>query len=315
MIVGTHSCISKDVVYKDLALTIVDEEHKFGVKQREAIMQKAAAGVHNITMSATPIPRSYAQAVYGDSVQIYTINEKPAGRKDVLTGIGKDEEKTFRFLEAEILQRGHQAYVVCPMIDASEKTPDVRSVEEVSKQYRERLEPLGIRIATLTGRDKTEKTEETIRAFQAGEIHILIATTVIEVGVNVPNATTMIITNAERFGLSGLHQLRGRVGRGNAQSYCVLQSSATTGDAAARLQIMCSTNDGFRIAAEDLTLRGPGDFLGTQQSGSNKYVTLMVQYPDMYKECVGYAKELIDRGPKCCKMLRKLYEEEVQKSA
>lgn len=315
IIVGTHSCISKDVTYKNLALTIVDEEHKFGVKQREAIMQKAAAGVHSITMSATPIPRSYAQAVYGDSVQIYTINEKPAGRKDVLTGIGRDEEKTFRFLEAEILQRGHQAYVVCPMIDPNEKTPDVKSVEEVSKKYRDRLEHLGIRIATLTGKDKKEKTEETIRAFQAGEIHILIATTVIEVGVNVPNATTMIISNAERFGLSGLHQLRGRVGRGDAQSYCVLQSNATSGDAAARLQIMCSTNDGFKIAAEDLKLRGPGDFLGTQQSGMNKYVTLMVQYPDMYKQCVGYARELIDRGPKCCKMMREIYGEEGSASA
>ena len=300
-VVGTHSCIGKDVVYNNLALTIVDEEHKFGVKQRAAIVEKAAAGVHSVTMSATPIPRSLAQVIYGDNIQLHTIRTMPAGRLPIITGIARDQNKVYRFIYSEI-KRKHQVYVVCPMIEPNEKTPGVKSVEEVSDDYETVFKPYGIRIATLTGRDSKEQTEDVIGKFKNGEIDILIATTVIEVGVNVPNASVMVVTNAERFGLSGLHQLRGRVGRGQAQSYCVLQSFANDEKAVSRLNVMCNSTDGFEIAEADLKLRGAGDFLGTQQSGSNKYISLMLANPDKYKDSVRIAKELIDRGMDCCKL-------------
>ena len=303
MIVGTHSCIANDVNYHKLVLTIVDEEHKFGVAQRSKIIEKAAMGVHNITMSATPIPRSLAQVVYGDEIQLQTIRSMPEGRKPVITGIGRDKGKTFRFLLKEV-KAGHQAYVVCPVIDPSEKLPNLKSVEEVRDEYEAVLGPYGVRIATLTGRDNKEQTEATIQAYKNGDYDVLIATTVIEVGVNVPNATMMIITNAERFGLSGLHQLRGRVGRSNLQSYCVLQSDAEDDKAMARLNAMVNTTDGFEIAEADLRLRGAGDFLGTQQSGDNKYVSLMLAYPEIYKEAKEYARELINRGSDSCDMMR-----------
>lgn len=303
MIVGTHSCIANDVNYHKLALTIVDEEHKFGVAQRSKIIEKAAMGVHNITMSATPIPRSLAQVVYGDEIQLQTIRSMPEGRKPVITGIGRDKGKTFRFLLKEV-KAGHQAYVVCPVIDPSEKLPNLKSVEEVRDEYEAVLGPYGVRIATLTGRDTKEQTEATIQAYKNGDYDVLIATTVIEVGVNVPNATMMIITNAERFGLSGLHQLRGRVGRSDLQSYCVLQSGAEDDKAMARLNAMVSTTDGFQIAEADLKLRGAGDFLGTQQSGDNKYVSLMLAYPEQYEKAKEYARELINRGADSCDMMR-----------
>lgn len=303
MIVGTHACIANDVNYHKLALTIVDEEHKFGVAQRSKIIEKAAMGVHNITMSATPIPRSLAQVVYGDEIQLQTIRSMPEGRKPVITGIGRDKGKTFRFLLKEV-KAGHQAYVVCPVIDPSEKLPNLKSVEEVRDEYESVLGPYGVRIATLTGRDSKEQTEATIQAYKNGDYDVLIATTVIEVGVNVPNATMMIIANAERFGLSGLHQLRGRVGRSNLQSYCVLQSDAEDEKAMARLNAMVSTTDGFQIAEADLKLRGAGDFLGTQQSGDNKYVSLMLAYPEQYEKAKEYARELINRGADSCDMMR-----------
>ncbi len=308
LVIGTHACIGRDVEYNKLALTIVDEEHKFGVKQRAAIIEKAAVGVHSITMSATPIPRSLAQVMYGDDIQLHTIRTMPEGRKPVITGISRDKGKLLRFLVKEV-RRGHQAYVVCPMIDPNENLPDVKSVEEVREEYCSVLDALGVRVETLTGRDSKEVTEDVIGRFKAGQIDVLIATTVIEVGVNVPNATMMIISNAERFGLSGLHQLRGRVGRSSLQSFCVLQSDAEDEKALARLNTMCRTTDGFEIAEEDLKLRGTGDFLGTRQSGENKYVALMLTNPDRYKTAVRLAKEIIDRGLDCCALGRQVEEE------
>lgn len=308
LVIGTHACIAGDVVYSNLALTVVDEEHKFGVKQRAAIVEKAAAGVHSITMSATPIPRSLAQVIYGDNVQLHTIKTMPLGRKPVITGIAKDPAKVFRFLASEA-KKGHQAYVVCPMIDANDENPDVGSVETVSEEYRKVLEPLGVSVETLTGKDSKARTEDVIERFKSRDIDILIATTVIEVGVNVPNATTMVVTNAERFGLSQLHQLRGRVGRGDLQSYCVLRSDTQDDKALERLNALCQTTDGFKIAEADLKLRGAGDFLGTQQSGNNKYVMLMLGNPERYKTAVRLAKELIDRGMSCCKLTQKVEEE------
>ena len=216
-----------------------------------------------------------------------------------------------KFILKEV-QAGHQAYVVCPMIETNEKAPELKSVEVVSKEYKDFLEPYGVRIATLTGKTSTEETEETINKFKNGEIDVLIATTVIEVGVNVPNATVMVITNAERFGLSSLHQLRGRVGRSELQSYCILQSEDETEKGLARLQVMCDTTDGFKIAEADLQQRGAGDLLGTQQSGDNKYVSLMIANPERYQDALTAAKELIRRGKNCCPMMEQIMEERMQ---
>lgn len=195
-IVGTHAVIAKDVTYNRLAITVTDEEHKFGVAQRAALVE-AAAGVHNITMSATPIPRTLAQAVYGNAVQLYTIKTMPQGRKPVITGVATDEKKIFRFIINQAKQ-GHQTYVVCPMIDPNDDMSDVKSVDEVSRYYERIISPYGVRIAVLTGRNSKEETEEIICGFKNHEFDVLITTTVIEVGVNVPSATVMVVSNAER---------------------------------------------------------------------------------------------------------------------
>lgn len=297
-IVGTHACVAKDVRYHALALAITDEEHKFGVAQRSSLVEKASAGVHSITMSATPIPRSLAQIVYGGGVQCHTIQTMPAGRKPVITGIAKSRERIYKFLLNQV-RHGHQAYVVCPMIETNEEMENVESVESISAAYREALEPSGVRIATLTGRDSKEDTERIIESFRKGEIHILIATSVIEVGVNVANATAMVISSAERFGLASLHQLRGRVGRSDLQAYCVLESRNLTEKAQQRLDAIVRTTNGFEIAEADLAMRGAGDLLGTKQSGSNKYMELMLSYPDKYEEAQRYARELLDAGTRC----------------
>lgn len=297
-VVGTHSVIAKDVVYKNLALTVADEEHKFGVAQRAALLEKAQSGAHAITMSATPIPRSLAEVIYGNAVQLYTIKTRPAGRLPIKTVISTGRENLYKRLYVEV-KRGHQVYVVCPMIEQNDEMADVDSVEEVERAYRDALEGYGIRIATLTGKDSKTYTEETIAKFKAHDFDILISTTVIEVGVDVPNATVMVITNAERFGLSSMHQLRGRVGRSSLQAYCVLEPHNITPEANKRLEAMCSTNNGFEIAEADLKIRGAGDILGTRQSGDNKYMELMLAFPDEYKKCQEIAKKMLDEDVKC----------------
>lgn len=302
IIVGTHSVIGKDVTFSNLALTVVDEEHRFGVMQRAAIVQKAAEGVHNITMSATPIPRSLAFTIYGGAIQPYTITTMPPGRKPVITGIASSQEKLFKFIIKEV-KKGHQLYVVCPMVDPSEKVLGVKSVDEVYAEYKEVLSSHGIRIGTLTGKDTKKKTTEVMSGFKNGEIDILIATTVVEVGVNVPNATLMVVSNAERFGLATLHQLRGRVGRSNLQAYCVLDARNCSEKGLQRLNVMCSTNDGFKVAEEDLKIRGAGELLGTKQSGENKYITLMLAYPAEYVKAQEIAKEMLSNNVDC-RMLR-----------
>lgn len=308
IVIGTTSILNSEIVFRKLALCITDEEQRFGVSQREALRRKAAEGVHTITMSATPIPRSLAMVMYGETVQLLTIKTMPEGRKPVMTGVAKSKEHIYKFIRSQV-NKGHQVYVVCPLIEANEKLEGVRSVEETEVDYLNALENYGIRIATLTGKDKKSTIEETISDFRAGEIDVLIATTVIEVGVNVPNATCIIISNAERFGLSSLHQLRGRVGRGSIQSYCVLDTEQRDND---RIVAMCSTADGFEIAKADLKIRGPGDFIGTQQHGKdNKYLSLMLAYEDKYKEAVRIADELLDRGMDCCELTRRIESEEI----
>ena len=291
-VVGTHALLNPDITFKDLAMIIVDEEHKFGVIQRDALTEKASRGVHFITMSATPIPRSLAQVLYGDTIQLCTIRSMPNGRKPIVTLTAHNQDSVFRFIDKQV-KAGRQVYVVCPMIDKNEDMEGVISVEELKMLYSKALTPLGISIATLTGRTSKTDLQNIISEYKAGNINVLIATTVIEVGVNVPNASVIVIHNAERFGLAGLHQLRGRVGRGQYQSYCILFSEDQSNP---RLQVMCETNDGFKIAEEDLKLRGTGELIGLKQSGDDKYVSLMLAYPEKYKAAKKIANELIDSG-------------------
>lgn len=298
IVIGTHSLASKSKAFPfefhNLALIVTDEEHKFGVAQREALVEKASAGVHTISMSATPIPRSLAQVIYGSSVQLYTIKTMPKGRKPVITGLASTQTKLFNFIIKQARQ-GLQTYVVCPMIEKNEDLAGVKSVEEVSKEYHDALDAYGVRIETLTGRDEKNRTEDVLARFKTGQIDVLISTTVIEVGVNVPTATTMVVVNAERFGLAGLHQLRGRVGRGSYQSFCVLDASNAGEDGLERLNVLVNNSNGFDIAKEDLRIRGAGDFIGTKQSGENKYLALVLAYPEEYQRAQRLAIEMIDK--------------------
>ena len=290
-VVGTHAVISKGVEFCNLGLTVVDEEHKFGVLQREALKEKANEGVHSVSMSATPIPRSLALTMYGDSFDIFTIQTMPMGRKPIITKqFGKDEE-IFKFMYGEIMN-GHQAYIVCPLIDDPDTIQDdeiapPESVNEVFEKARAYY-PDNIVVDVITGKMKDEEKRERIDRFKNGETHILIATTIIEVGVNVPNATVIGIMDADRFGLAQLHQLRGRVGRNSLQSYCLLRSEDFENK---RLNVMCETTDGFVIAQEDLKLRGSGEFIGTKQSGSDKNIELALKYPRFYNDIKNYIKE------------------------
>lgn len=291
-IVGTHSVISDSVEFKNLGLTVVDEEHKFGVIQRETLRKKASEGVHSISMSATPIPRSLALTLYGDAMDIYTIKSRPKGRLPIKTGVVNDDKAIFSFMQHEI-EQGHQCYIVCPLIendDIGEYKETPESVEEVYEKVCNyfKIHNPSIKAAIITGKMKDSEKVEINEAFSKNEVQILIATTIIEVGVNVPNATVITIMNAERFGLAGLHQLRGRVGRSNLQSYCMLKSNELQNE---RLRVMCQTTDGFEIAQEDLKLRGTGDFFGTRQSGDNEDVKLMLRYPDIYQNIKQYITE------------------------
>ena len=296
LIVGTQALLTDTYQFKDLALVVEDEEHKYGVLQRQTLIDKAAKGTHIVTMSATPIPRTLALTIYGDNVQVYSIKTKPAGRKPVITGVQNKMDPVFRYLYSEIKRKGHQAYVVCPLVYASDKIPGVTSVEETFEMYRKALESHEIRVGMVTGKTKKTEAEQTIQKFSRNEISILISTTVIEVGVNVPNATCIVIQNAERFGLAQLHQLRGRVGRGSDQACCVLYSQETDNP---RLEAMCLTSDGFKIAEIDLNLRGAGNLLGSEQSGTEKLLDLALRHPKEYRNAQDCAKELFDRGLTC----------------
>lgn len=296
-VVGTHSVISDQVVYRNLALVVIDEEHKFGVQQRDMISEKAKYGVHRITMSATPIPRTLAGAVYGTSISVYDL-ELPSIRKPVQTAIFNNDIKICEFICKKILD-GQQAYVVCPYIDDPEEKTGIQTVEKTLEQYKKYFDKQGITIACVTGKMKAEESDNIIKAFSEGALKILIATTIIEVGVNVPSANIIVINNAERFGLSQLHQLRGRVGRGKDQGYCILKSSEKDNP---RLQVICRTTNGYKIAQEDMRLRGTGDLLGTEQSGQNEYINLILQYPNMYEFVKKDAKALVDRGWKWRKL-------------
>ncbi len=277
IIVGTHAILSDAIEFKELGLIIADEEHKFGVEQRKRLMSKTSEGVHYIKMSATPIPRSLASVIYGNRVQLYLIQSMPAGRVPVKTAISCGYRVCFEFIEKQIAAN-RQVYVVCPQIDPNENMEGVASVTELSEKYAQRFG--SDRVCTLTGKNSKKDTAQILADFKENKKPILIATTVIEVGVNVPNANTIIIHNAERFGLAGLHQLRGRVGRGGGDAYCILFSKERENE---RLKAMCRTNNGFEIAEEDMRLRGAGDLFGTAQSGLNEYIELVISHSDEYK--------------------------------
>lgn len=265
VLIGTHAIIEEDVEFKKLAMCVVDEQHRFGVNQRGKLFEKGE-NPHFLVMSATPIPRTLALIMYSD-LDVSVIDEMPPGRKSVKTiSAGeKDRSKIDKFL-LERLKEDDQIYIVCPLVEETENSDgDMKSVVEYTEIIREKFKDYNV--ALLHGKMKNSEKEEIMMAFKNKEVDILVSTTVIEVGVNVPNATVMMIENAERFGLSQLHQLRGRVGRGEKQGYNILLSDNESKTTKERLEIMTKTTDGFKISECDLTMRGPGDFFGTAQSG------------------------------------------------
>ncbi len=298
VIVGTHAIIQKDVQYKALGLVITDEQHRFGVAQRAALAEKGEAP-HKLVMSATPIPRTLALIIYGD-LDISAINQLPKGRKPVKTYAvtGKLRSRAFGFVR-DRLDEGRQAYVVCPVIEESES--DLLAVKTYAENAAEG-DLRGYSIALLHGRMKAAEKEKVMKKFREGEIQVLICTTVVEVGVDVPNAAVMVIENAERFGLSQLHQLRGRVGRGEFESSCILITDNTGDECRKRMKIMSSTNDGFKISEEDLKMRGPGDFFGSAQHGLPPLkiadIACNMELTSMAQQC---AHELLQDDPELSK--------------
>ena len=265
ILIGTHALIEDNVQFANLGLCIIDEQHRFGVAQRAKLWNKNSQPPHVLVMTATPIPRTLAMTVYGD-LQVSVIDELPPGRKPVQTlHYSIQRRASINQFIAQQIDLGRQVYVVYPLINENEKL----DLQDLSNGYNQLCETFpDYRISMVHGQMKAKDKDEQMQRFVSGETQILVATTVIEVGVNVPNASVMIIENAERFGLSQLHQLRGRVGRGAEQSYCILLTKVEMSkDTRKRMDIMVATNDGFRIAEADLQLRGPGDLEGTQQSG------------------------------------------------
>ena len=266
LVIGTHALISADVEYAGLGLVVADEQHRFGVNQRAALSAKGERP-HLLVMSATPIPRTLALMIYGD-LDVSVISELPPGRQkiDTFAVTSAYHQRIYNFLRKEIAA-GRQAYVICSMVEENDAIPDDRkAAAEYAGMLQTQIFP-DLRVDCVHGRMKPKEKDKVMSAFAAGEIHILVSTTVVEVGVDVPNATVMVVEDADRFGLSQLHQLRGRVGRGEHKSYCILISDNRSEESRARLKIMAQTGDGFKIAEEDLRLRGPGDFFGQRQHG------------------------------------------------
>lgn len=295
IIIGTHALLEENVVFKKLGLVVTDEQHRFGVKQRATISSKGNSP-DVIVMSATPIPRTLALILYGD-LDISIIDELPPNRKKIETfAITKQlEDRLNGFIKKQI-EEGRQAYIVCPLVEENEEM-DLRSVTELAEKYKtETFE--GYKVEYLHGKMKAKEKDEVMERFKNGEIDILISTTVIEVGVDVPNANIMVVENAERFGLAQLHQLRGRVGRGEYKSYCVLKYEGKGKIVKERMQIMCQTNDGFVISEKDLELRGSGDFFGTAQHGLPEMkIANLFEDMKILKEVQKLANKIIEEDP------------------
>lgn len=316
IIIGTHALIQEKVQYDKLALVITDEQHRFGVGQRESLGEKGILP-HVLVMSATPIPRTLAIILYGD-LDISVMDELPQGRQEIkncVVGTGY-RARAYRFLEQEVAA-GHQAYVICPMVEPSELM-DAENVLDYTQTLRHVL-PDTIRVECLHGKMKGKEKNRIMEQFASGEIQVLVSTTVIEVGVNVPNATVIMIENAERFGLAQLHQLRGRVGRGTSQSYCILINTSESEESSKRLEILNHSNDGFYIASEDLKLRGPGDLFGIRQSGELEFALADI-FTDasLLQDASREVKALLEQDPKLCmeehQSLKKYLDSYLQKS-
>ena len=358
VVVGTHALFSQGVEYAGLGLVIADEQHRFGVAQRAALAAKGAAAqkenyaefapagadqdisipteaassfsteTHTLVMSATPIPRTLALIIYGD-LDVSIIDELPPGRTPVATFVvGEDKrQRMYGFVRRQVGE-GRQVYIVCPAVDETEALPeweetaapplDLKAVTTYAKDLQEKVFP-DLRVGLVHGKLKAKEKEAVMSAFSAGELDVLVSTTVIEVGVDVPNASLMIIENAERFGLSQLHQLRGRVGRGKHQSYCVLVTASRSDTARERLRALCATNDGFQIAEEDLRLRGPGDFFGRRQHGLPQLkVADFASDVALLKEARQAAEALVEADPELTKpehrallrRVRKMFQDE-----
>lgn len=287
-IIGTHALIQEKVKYQKLALVITDEQHRFGVRQREDFMAKGSSP-HVCVMSATPIPRTLAMILYGE-LQVSSIHQLPATRLPIKNCVipVSDRIKAYSFIQKEI-QAGRQVFVICPMIERSEEESDLEDVETYAQKL-QTVFPTEVQISILHGKMKPQEKTRIMNAFSKKEIDILVSTTVIEVGINIPNATVMLLENAERFGLAQLHQLRGRVGRGIYQSYCIFVNNSDSEQAQKRLDVLIKSNDGFYIAEQDLSLRGPGDLFGIRQSGN-----LNFKLADIYQD----SQELIIAAEAC----------------
>lgn len=290
LIIGTHALIQNDVAFKNLALVITDEQHRFGVKQRAQLAEKGE-DVHTIVMSATPIPRTLGLILYGD-LDISILDELPPGRQEIRTDVvdSRYHKRLYKFIK-DAIARGEQCYIVCPAVEENET--NIKSAEELADELANG-EFKGYNLGILHGKMKPKDKEAIMKSFTSGKVSLLVATTVVEVGVDVPNATIMVIENAERFGLSTLHQLRGRVGRGNKKSYCVLVSDAKGETARERLMTMKKYSDGFKIADTDLKLRGPGDFFGSRQHGLPELkIADMVEDMDTLQNAQECAKSIL----------------------
>ncbi len=295
IIIGTHALIQNDVEFRELALVVTDEQHRFGVEQRASLAMKGDSP-HLMVMSATPIPRTLGLIIYGD-MNISILNELPPGRQEIRTDLVNSHyhERIYKFIRNAV-DNGHQAYIVCSLVDEGE------SDLIPAKEYAEKLSETafkGYNLALLHGKMKAKEKDTVMNAFSRGEVDILVSTTVVEVGVDVPNATIMLIENADRFGLSQLHQLRGRVGRGTEQSYCILVSDNKSDTARERLNVMKNTSDGFKIADFDLKTRGPGDFFGKRQHGlPNLVIADMLEDMDTLEQCQKCASDMLRSDPR-----------------
>ncbi len=298
ILIGTHAILEDPVLFKNLGLAIIDEQHRFGVAQRARIWKKAQIPPHVLVMTATPIPRTLAMTAYND-LDYSVIDELPPGRQPVRTvqRYEYNRPKVMDFIKAEI-KKGRQAYVIFPLIEESEKL-DYENLMKGYENLKAYFPEPSYYVSMVHGRQKQEVRETNMKRFISGDTQIMVATTVIEVGVHISNATVMVIESAEKFGLSQLHQLRGRVGRGADQSYCILVTGNKLGaEAKERIRIMCETTDGFRIAEKDMELRGPGDIAGTRQSGLLDFkLSDIVRDRDILQQAVKAASELLEKDP------------------
>ncbi len=294
LLVGTHAIIQKEVTMHNLRLAVVDEQHRFGVEQRGLLRQKGS-NPHMLVMSATPIPRSLALTLYGD-LDLSIIDEMPMGRQEIKTVwlSPAERERAYQFVQSQI-EKGRQAFIICPLVEESDKIEAKSAIEE-HKRLQESVFP-HLKLGLLHGRMKAKEKEAVMADFRDGKIDILVSTSVVEVGIDIPNASTILIEGANRFGLAQLHQFRGRVGRGEHQSYCILLSDSTTPEAEARLQVMERTNNGFELAEEDLKLRGPGEFFGTKQSGLPNLKLVKLTDTKLLELARDEAKKIFDADP------------------